>query len=207
MQIPVRTWHRHTGGCGGIGRRAGFRSQWAMPVEVRVLSPARAMMYRHGLWRSLVSAPALGAGGRRFESGQPDERIAWSAGSPRPLCRRPLAPSRQLPLRGDTPFVARPGGLASNPPRVHGRLARREPLARRLSGAPLAMRAKRASHRGCSRGKGLCADPLVSEGGGVYADRGKASARKGASNTSRRRRQPPQASSSPGLPRRSETPD
>jgi hypothetical protein len=28
----------------------------------------------HGMWRSLVSAPALGAGGRRFESGHPD----WS---------------------------------------------------------------------------------------------------------------------------------
>ena len=26
----------------------------------------------HGMWRSLVSAPALGAGGRRFESGHPD---------------------------------------------------------------------------------------------------------------------------------------
>jgi hypothetical protein len=25
-----------------------------------------------GMWRSLVSAPALGAGGRRFESGHPD---------------------------------------------------------------------------------------------------------------------------------------
>jgi hypothetical protein len=27
----------------------------------------------HGMWRSLVSAPALGAGGRRFESGHPDK--------------------------------------------------------------------------------------------------------------------------------------
>jgi hypothetical protein len=27
----------------------------------------------HGVWRSLVSAPALGAGGRRFESGHPDQ--------------------------------------------------------------------------------------------------------------------------------------
>src|SRR5262249_5790864 len=27
----------------------------------------------HGMWRSLVSAPALGAGGRRFESGHPDQ--------------------------------------------------------------------------------------------------------------------------------------
>ena len=26
-----------------------------------------------GMWRSLVSAPALGAGGRRFESGHPDQ--------------------------------------------------------------------------------------------------------------------------------------
>jgi hypothetical protein len=25
------------------------------------------------MWRSLVSAPALGAGGRRFESGHPDQ--------------------------------------------------------------------------------------------------------------------------------------
>ena len=32
-----------------------------------------------GMWRSLVSAPALGAGGRRFESGHPDcsEARGW----------------------------------------------------------------------------------------------------------------------------------
>ena len=29
----------------------------------------------HGMWRSLVSAPALGAGGRRFESGHPDQEV------------------------------------------------------------------------------------------------------------------------------------
>ena len=28
---------------------------------------------RYGMWRSLVSAPALGAGGPRFESGHPDQ--------------------------------------------------------------------------------------------------------------------------------------
>src|SRR5262245_49457272 len=27
-------------GCGGTGRRVGFRTRWAMPLEVRVLSPA-----------------------------------------------------------------------------------------------------------------------------------------------------------------------
>ena len=31
----------------------------------------------HGMWRSLVSAPALGAGGRRFESGHPDQVRAY----------------------------------------------------------------------------------------------------------------------------------
>ena len=33
----------------------------------------------NGMWRSLVSAPALGAGGRRFESGHPDwsEACQW----------------------------------------------------------------------------------------------------------------------------------
>ena len=29
-----------------------------------------------GMWRSLVSAPALGAGGRRFESGHPDHKCS-----------------------------------------------------------------------------------------------------------------------------------
>jgi len=32
-----------------------------------------------GMWRSLVSAPALGAGGRRFESGHPDQKCkSWT---------------------------------------------------------------------------------------------------------------------------------
>jgi hypothetical protein len=31
-----------------------------------------------GMWRSLVSAPALGAGGRRFESGHPDHRYGYA---------------------------------------------------------------------------------------------------------------------------------
>ena len=46
-----------------------------------------------GMWRSLVSAPALGAGGRRFESGHPDcsEACQWRlaiAGEPKrePKC-------------------------------------------------------------------------------------------------------------------------
>ena len=41
----------------------------------------------HGTWRSLVSAPALGAGGRRFKSGRPDHQHEPPA---QQGCRRPL---------------------------------------------------------------------------------------------------------------------
>ena len=34
----------------------------------------------NGMWRSLVSAPALGAGGRRFESGHPDHVMSRDIG-------------------------------------------------------------------------------------------------------------------------------
>ena len=41
----------------------------------------------YGTWRSLVSAPALGAGGRRFKSGRPDHQHEPPA---QQGCRRPL---------------------------------------------------------------------------------------------------------------------
>ena len=41
--------------------------------------PTSTLTPNNGLWRSLVSAPALGAGGRRFKSGQPDPTEAKAA--------------------------------------------------------------------------------------------------------------------------------
>ena len=81
------------GAAAGPGRRDPSRLQPAEPIGlvrcsagplvrgplVRCGAAARcrnAVGYGlpDGMWRSLVSAPALGAGGRRFESGHPDQK-------------------------------------------------------------------------------------------------------------------------------------
>ena len=46
------------------------------PTQPTVPWPLGSVGAASGMWRSLVSAPALGAGGRRFESGHPDYRTA-----------------------------------------------------------------------------------------------------------------------------------
>ncbi len=40
---------------------------------LRIVPPSLTQGAVHGMWRSLVSAPALGAGGRGFESRHPDQ--------------------------------------------------------------------------------------------------------------------------------------
>ena len=75
---------------------------------------------RNGTWRSLVSAPALGAGGRRFKSGRPDHQQSRSTALPAdwlghpPFARRFRATS--VPLGGDPSFFfaefAAPAGCA-----------------------------------------------------------------------------------------------
>jgi hypothetical protein len=59
----------------GGGLTCPVRSLWRGPHRVGFGWP-------NGMWRSLVSAPALGAGGRRFESGHPDHKRSSGA------CRR-----------------------------------------------------------------------------------------------------------------------
>jgi hypothetical protein len=66
----------------------------------------------NGMWRSLVSAPALGAGGRGFESRHPDQtsRSYGLAGGP-------------PPVRAATGYRAAPGCCGRCPPQgVHGRV-------------------------------------------------------------------------------------
>jgi hypothetical protein len=56
-----------------LGLRQAASSDSARKCLVRGLEcRAPLAATTHGMWRSLVSAPALGAGGRRFESGHPD---------------------------------------------------------------------------------------------------------------------------------------
>src|ERR1017187_990629 len=53
------------------------------------------------MWRSLVSAPALGAGGPRFESGHPDQIRIWcQARSEVPWMDPPSPAERILPVSG-----------------------------------------------------------------------------------------------------------
>jgi hypothetical protein len=40
VRLDTRSLSFESRGCGGTGRRAGFRTRWAVPLEVRVLSPA-----------------------------------------------------------------------------------------------------------------------------------------------------------------------
>jgi hypothetical protein len=49
-------------------------------VETGLLKVGRGRLrMANGMWRSLVSAPALGAGGPRFESGHPDQKCrSWT---------------------------------------------------------------------------------------------------------------------------------
>src|SRR5712691_12545179 len=48
---------RNARGCGGTGRRGGFRSRWAArPLEVRVLSPASPPA---PIWRALIPVISL----------------------------------------------------------------------------------------------------------------------------------------------------
>ena len=61
----------------GVRARLSYRSPARLvgPGDDRLRMP-------DGMWRSLVSAPALGAGGPRFESGHPDHECSSGA------CRR-----------------------------------------------------------------------------------------------------------------------
>jgi hypothetical protein len=63
------SYARAPGPRGCAGSQVSTASVPATPPE-----PEGRLRSVHGMWRSLVSAPALGAGGRRFESGHPDHR-------------------------------------------------------------------------------------------------------------------------------------
>ena len=52
----------------GFTSSAGWNARWTWPGNYRGLH-----CINDGVWRSLASAPALGAGGREFESRRPDE--------------------------------------------------------------------------------------------------------------------------------------
>src|SRR5215471_5974510 len=61
--------HQSTERAQGLaGAKAVHSNVRGSAVRRRVEQPVAG----NGAWRSLVSAPALGAGGRRFESGRPD---------------------------------------------------------------------------------------------------------------------------------------
>jgi hypothetical protein len=70
---------RRPRGCGGTGRRAGFRSQWALPVEVRVLSPA--LLRPQGRILPARDNATSGCSGRREAPGRGPCRGGGSPGT------------------------------------------------------------------------------------------------------------------------------
>src|SRR5215469_16455833 len=71
--VPVRRHRRRSQMPGRAGSSSG-RCGPGGAAAPRMLAHGTVGYVRfHGMWRSLVSAPALGAGGRRFESGHPDQ--------------------------------------------------------------------------------------------------------------------------------------
>ena len=70
--------------------------------------PAGYAYLQYGLWRSLVSAPALGAGGRRFKSGQPDRACSLSRQRGRNTYNARPWPSMARPSRALQPSSTRP---------------------------------------------------------------------------------------------------
>jgi hypothetical protein len=70
--VPVLEPRGRTGSWAGPWSGVfGRRCDCLVAAEPRLRAVGYVRSY--GMWRSLVSAPALGAGGRRFESGHPDQ--------------------------------------------------------------------------------------------------------------------------------------
>ena len=61
----------------GFVRTAGSNPALSASIAAAAIDGARGSRLNGGLWRSLVSAPDWGSGGRRFKSAQPD----WNAPS------------------------------------------------------------------------------------------------------------------------------
>ena len=103
--LPSPLLRLQRGRCGGRSRCA-VSAVLAHQQAPRVASP-EFRGYAYGTWRSLVSAPALGAGGRRFKSGRPDQQheppAQQGAGVPSLGKAEHAAPSQPLhdTLKGD----------------------------------------------------------------------------------------------------------